>query len=96
MARTEEQDLQMSEKIGEAGDNQNLEYATPVPKLESGLADDPDAIIEEEPELHSRTYLAVIALFFLNFVQVYALTGPPAIVSPQHGAALRFLNGTLS
>ena len=40
-----------------------------------------DAVIEEEPELHWRTYLAVLALFFLNLVQVFALTGPPAIVS---------------
>lgn len=35
---------------------------------------------EEEPALHSRTYLALVALFVLNFVQVVALTGPPMIV----------------
>jgi hypothetical protein len=39
---------------------------------------------EEEPELHARTYLAIAALFVLNFVQVFALTGPPAIVSSGH------------
>lgn len=72
----------LAEKIGEAGDTQNLEYAAPqMSKTEYAESDDPNAIVEEEPELHMRTYLAVLALFFLNFVQVYALTGPPAIVS---------------
>ena len=36
---------------------------------------------EEEPELHGRTYLALFAMFLLNFVQVFALQGPPAVVS---------------
>ena len=81
MARTDEQDLQMAEKIGGVEDHQNLEYATPIPKNDSTLSDNSNGIVEEEPELHARTYLAVLALFFLNFVQVYALTGPPAIVS---------------
>lgn len=35
---------------------------------------------EEEPELHFRTYCAVAAMFLLNFVQVFALTGPPVVV----------------
>ena len=35
---------------------------------------------DTEPELHARTWFAVLALFFLNYVQVFALTGPPAIV----------------
>lgn len=75
-------DLSTAEKIGDASDTQNLEYAAPqVPKTDSLASEDPNAIVEEEPELHARTYLAVMALFFLNFVQVYALTGPPAIVS---------------
>lgn len=75
-------DLSTAEKIGDASDTQNLEYAAPqVPKTDSPVSEDPNAIVEEEPELHARTYLAVMALFFLNFVQVYALTGPPAIVS---------------
>ena len=38
------------------------------------------AIDDVEPDLHFRTYLAVFALFFLNFVQVFALTGPPVVV----------------
>jgi hypothetical protein len=36
---------------------------------------------EEEPELHARTYFALLAMFFLNLVQVFALQGPPAVVS---------------
>jgi hypothetical protein len=36
---------------------------------------------EEEPELHARTYFALLAVFFLNVVQVVALQGPPAVVS---------------
>jgi hypothetical protein len=35
---------------------------------------------EEEPELHARTYFALVAMLFLNFVQVLALQGPPAVV----------------
>ena len=35
---------------------------------------------EEEPELHARTYLALAAMFLLNYVQVVALMGPPAVV----------------
>ena len=36
---------------------------------------------EEEPELHFRTWIAIIAMFALNLVQVFALLGPPAVVS---------------
>lgn len=35
---------------------------------------------ENEPELHARTYVAVLAMFLLNMVQVLALQGPPAVV----------------
>jgi hypothetical protein len=35
---------------------------------------------EEEPELHARTYIALLAMFILNLVQVVALQGPPAVV----------------
>jgi hypothetical protein len=35
---------------------------------------------DEEPELHARTYIALIAMFILNMVQVVALQGPPAVV----------------
>ena len=36
--------------------------------------------IDEEPELHLQTYIALAAMFFLNMVQVFALQGPPAAV----------------
>jgi hypothetical protein len=36
---------------------------------------------DEEPGIHTRTYLAVAAMFLLNTVQVIALQGPPAVVS---------------
>jgi hypothetical protein len=36
---------------------------------------------EKEPEIHARTYVALAAMFLLNFVQVVALQGPPAVVS---------------
>lgn len=37
---------------------------------------------EEEPELHARTYIALTSMVVLNFVQVFALQGPPAVVCP--------------
>ncbi|KAJ4348295.1 uncharacterized protein N0V89_009667 [Didymosphaeria variabile] len=37
--------------------------------------------IEEKPELHFRTWIAVAAMFLLNFVQVFALQGPPSVLS---------------
>lgn len=36
---------------------------------------------EEEPEIHMRTWVALGAMWLLNFVQVVALQGPPAVVS---------------
>ncbi|KAH7394196.1 putative siderophore iron transporter [Phaeosphaeria sp. MPI-PUGE-AT-0046c] len=36
---------------------------------------------DEEPELYLRTWLAVAAMFMLNFVHVFALMGPPAVLS---------------
>lgn len=34
----------------------------------------------EEPELHARTWMALAAMFLLNFVNIFALLGPPAVV----------------
>lgn len=34
-----------------------------------------------EPTFHARTYLALGSMFFLNMVQVFALQGPPLVVS---------------
>jgi hypothetical protein len=36
---------------------------------------------EEEPEIHLRTWVALGAMWLLNYVQVVALQGPPAVVS---------------
>ncbi|RSH79191.1 uncharacterized protein EHS24_001230 [Apiotrichum porosum] len=36
---------------------------------------------DQEPELHARTYVALAALFVLNYVQVFALNGPPSVLS---------------
>lgn len=40
---------------------------------------------DEEPEFHARTWVALLAMFFLNLVQVFALQGPPAVVSVLFG-----------
>lgn len=37
-----------------------------------------------EPELHARTYIALMAMFLLNMVQLFALQGPPAVVGFSH------------
>lgn len=36
---------------------------------------------DEEPELHLRTYLAFGVVLLLNYTQIIALQGPPAVVS---------------
>ena len=35
---------------------------------------------DAEPELHARTYIALAAMVLLNYIQVLALQGPPAVV----------------
>ncbi|KEF52549.1 uncharacterized protein A1O9_11391 [Exophiala aquamarina CBS 119918] len=37
--------------------------------------------VDQEPELHARTWLALTAMMLLNMVQVVALTGPPVVLS---------------
>lgn len=37
--------------------------------------------VEEVPELHMRTWIALASMFLLNLVQLIALQGPPAVVS---------------
>lgn len=67
MASVEEKSESSSERQIEDFDasNQNLHYDE----------------VDQEPELHARTYLALFAMFLLNMVQVLALQGPPAVVS---------------
>lgn len=36
---------------------------------------------DQEPEIHLRTYIALAAMFALNYVQIIALQGPPVVVS---------------
>lgn len=36
---------------------------------------------DQEPELHIRTYIALAAMFLLNFIPAFALTGPPTVLS---------------
>lgn len=55
-----------------SGQDTHMEQATDV-----DLVYDND---DEEPELHARTWLALLAMLFLNMVQVLALQGPPAAV----------------
>ena len=40
--------------------------------------------VDEEPELHARTYIALASMFVLNLVQVFALQGPPAVVGDNY------------
>lgn len=50
-------------------------------KSPSGEANLVYADIDKEPELHARTWIAIAAMCFLNFVQIIALQGPPAVLS---------------
>jgi hypothetical protein len=81
----------MMSEVSETGDNATAEgmKATSIevenadvkrvdlPAISSNFEYDDD---ENEPELHARTYVALLAMFLLNMVQVLALQGPPAVV----------------
>ena len=47
---------------------------------------------DREPEIHFRTWIAVLAMCVLDYVQLVALTGPPTIVSRLGGCMC--LNGS--
>lgn len=64
-------------RADEKSDSAFVENAVPV-DANLNLTYDED---ELEPELHFRTWLAIAAMFTLNLVQVFALLGPPAVVS---------------
>lgn len=38
-------------------------------------------IVDEEPEIHWRTWVALASMFSLSTVQLFALNGPPTVVS---------------
>ncbi|KAK5095834.1 hypothetical protein LTS08_007971 [Lithohypha guttulata] len=54
-----------------------------VKHLEDAAAQDGNLVYDgdEEPEIHMRTWIALAAMFLLNYVQVIALQGPPAVLS---------------
>jgi hypothetical protein len=56
----------------------HLEQTTSYLDNDHNLVYDHD---DEEPAFHARTWFALIAMFFLNVTQVFALLGPPAVVS---------------
>lgn len=62
--------------------NQKTEHSERVPTPTGNLVYDHN---DEEPEIHARTYFALAAMFLLNFVQVVALQGPPAVVRHDRG-----------
>lgn len=37
--------------------------------------------VDEEPVIHLRTWIALASMFLMNFVQTFALQGPPSVVS---------------
>lgn len=37
--------------------------------------------VDEEPEIHMRTWIALAAMLVVNLTQVFAIQGPPAMVS---------------
>ena len=49
-------------------------------------------VVDEEQEIHMRTWIALLAMFLLNLVQVFALQGPPAVVSAQMISTLSVLS----
>ena len=70
----------VKERVSEAlGTTSSLAEAQHVekPVTEGNIVYDD---VEEEPELHMRTYIALASMFLLNLVQVFALQGPPAVV----------------
>lgn len=75
--------------------NQKSSYPGPNPDLDADAEKLPDVALENpdllsntlnslettvESEFHHRTWFAVVALLFLNYVQVFCLLGPPQIV----------------
>lgn len=48
--------------------------------------------VDEEPEIHARTWIALAAMVLLNYVFVVALLGPPAVVRSTDSALLDALD----
>jgi hypothetical protein len=65
-----------SKPTGEPTEKQHLEHVSAVEQ---------DLVYrdgEHEPKLHSRTWIALAAIWLYNFVIVFALFSTPAVVSP--------------
>lgn len=58
----------------QSSEAQHMEKSVPV---QNPVYDE----VDEEPEIHMRTWIALASMFLLNLVQVFALQGPPAVVS---------------
>ena len=72
---TETKDMHLSHHEGGSA----LEQQT-----KGGLPENPNTFyddVDHEPEIHLKTYFAVAAMLFLNYVQIIALQGPPLVVS---------------
>ncbi|KAK5722045.1 hypothetical protein LTR17_014481 [Elasticomyces elasticus] len=79
-------------------EKRNAEHGEHSPEVVANLTYDD---FDEEPELHARTYVALAAMFMLNLVQVFALQGPPAVLSYigqdlQNAAAETWITNALS
>jgi hypothetical protein len=67
----------ISEKNHSEAEIDHLEATTIRDTQGTNLVYDDD---NEEPELHVRTWIALAAMALLNFVVIFALLGPPAVV----------------
>ena len=68
---------------GHAISPHNEKTLTEEKHVEEDVTSEPNLVyddVDEEPELHARTYLALGAMFLFFFVDVFALQGPPAVV----------------
>jgi hypothetical protein len=71
----------ISEKNRLEAEINHLEATTTRDTQGTNLVYDND---NEEPELHARTWVALAAMGLLNFVVIFALLGPPAVVCASH------------
>ena len=62
---------------GKDTSEKHVDHVDHVPEVAGNLVYDEN---DEEPQLHFRTYFALLAMFLLNLVQTFALQGPPAVV----------------
>ncbi|KAG8425488.1 hypothetical protein J3458_002183 [Metarhizium acridum] len=70
--------------------SKTTEIVTETPRQEEGLNEksNPGSQVNlvysdasQEPEIHLRTYIAVVAMLVLSYVQIIALQGPPLVAS---------------